>query len=41
MVKQYSTLALVHFALNEKSIQILIEKGVLELFDTFGKENDG
>jgi len=35
-VKQFSTLALVHFALSKKSINILIEKGVLDLFDTFG-----
>jgi len=26
----------VHFALNKKSISILIDKGVLDLFDTFG-----
>lgn len=36
VVKRFSTLALVHFALNPKSIRILIEKGVLNLFDTFG-----
>lgn len=36
VVKQFSTLALVHFALNRKSIKILIEKGVLNLFDAFG-----
>jgi hypothetical protein len=35
IVKQYSTLALVHFALNRKSIKILIDKGVLGLFDAF------
>jgi hypothetical protein len=29
-------LALVHFALNRKSINILIEKNVLQLFETFG-----
>lgn len=39
-VKQFSTLALVHFALSKKSINILIEKGVLELFDTFGQGDD-
>ena len=39
-VKQYSTLALVHFALNKRSIQFLIEKGVMELFNSFGKFND-
>ena len=37
-VQEYSTLALVHFALNKKSIKILIEKNVLDLFDTFGKQ---
>jgi hypothetical protein len=36
VVQQFSTLALVHFALNEKSLNMLIEKGVLDLFDTFG-----
>lgn len=40
MVKQFSTLALVHFALSEKSINILIKKGVLDLFDTFGSGQD-
>jgi hypothetical protein len=39
-VKQYSTLALVHFALNKRSINFLIEKGVMELFNSFGKFND-
>lgn len=28
-----------HFALSKKSIHILISKGVLDLFDTFGKDN--
>ena len=36
VVQQFSTLALVHFALNERSLNIIIEKGVLDLFDTFG-----
>jgi hypothetical protein len=40
-VKQFSSLALVHFALNKKSINILIERGVLDLFDTFGKGDGG
>lgn len=40
-VKQFSTLALVHFALSKKSINILIQKGVLELFDTFGQNGQG
>ena len=31
---------MVHFALNERSIDILIKKGVLELFDTFGSNDD-
>jgi hypothetical protein len=41
-VKEFSTLALVHFALNKKSITILIENGVLDLFQTFaeGKNNN-
>ena len=34
-VKQYATLTLVHFALNPKSITILIEKGVIDLFNSF------
>ena len=34
-VKEQSTLSLVHFALYDTSIKILIEKGVLELFDEF------
>ena len=40
-VRQYSTLALVHFALSKKSIKILISKGVLDLFDTFGSDDSG
>lgn len=36
-VKEFSTLALVHFALNKKSINILVEKGILSLFDTFSE----
>lgn len=40
IVKQYSTLALVHFALNRKSIKILIDKGVLGLFDAFSGNVD-
>lgn len=39
-VQEYSTLALVHFALNKKSIKILIEKNVLGLFETFGRSKD-
>lgn len=39
-VRKYSTLALVHFALSKKSIKILIEKGVLDLFDKFGKDDE-
>ena len=38
-VKEYSTLALVHFALNKRSINFLIEKGVMELFNIFGSFN--
>ena len=39
-VKQYSTLALVHFALNKKSITIMIKKGVMELFNSFATINN-
>lgn len=35
-VKQFSTLALVHFALSKKSINILIEKGIMDLFNSLG-----
>lgn len=38
-VKEYSTLALVHFALNKRSINFLIEKGVMDLFNSFGSFN--
>lgn len=31
-IKSYSTLALVHFALNPKSQKILLDKGVMEIF---------
>ena len=40
-VKQYSTLALVHFALNKKSINILIEKKVMDLFNSFTAIDNG
>jgi hypothetical protein len=36
IVKEYSTLALVHFALNKRSINFLIDKGVMDLFNSFG-----
>jgi hypothetical protein len=36
IVKEYSTLALVHFALNKRSINFLIDKGVMDLFNNFG-----
>ena len=32
-VKQFSTLALVHFALSKRSINILIDKGIMDLFN--------
>jgi len=35
-VKQFSTLALVHFALSKQSINILIEKGIMDLFNSLG-----
>ena len=38
-VKEYSTLSLVHFALNKRSINFLIEKGVMDLFNSFGSFN--
>jgi len=41
LVKQYSTLALVHFALNKRSINILISKGVMDLFNSFGSIDNG
>lgn len=40
-VKQYSTLALVHFALNKQSINILISKDVMDLFNSFGSIDNG
>ena len=40
-VKQFSTLALVHFALNKQSINILIEKGVMDLFNSFASIDNG
>lgn len=39
-VKQYATLALVHFALNKKSITIMIKKGVMNLFNSFATINN-
>jgi hypothetical protein len=35
-VKQFSTLALVHFALSKLSINILIDKGIMTLFNSLG-----
>ena len=35
-VKQFSTLALVHFALSKLSIKILIDKGIMTLFNSLG-----
>jgi len=40
-VKQFSTLALVHFALNRESITILIKKGVMDLFGGFSSIDNG
>ena len=40
-MKQFSTLALVHFALNKQSINILIEKGVMDLFNSFASIDNG
>ena len=39
-VKQFATLALVHFALNRQSISILIQKGVMDLFNSFASINN-
>ena len=39
-VKQFSTLALVHFALNKKSLDILIKKNVMNLFNSFSTINN-
>ena len=35
-VKQFATLALVHFALSKNSIKILIDKGIMTLFNSLG-----
>lgn len=35
-VKQFATLALVHFALSKQSINILIQKGIMDLFNSLG-----
>ena len=35
-IKQFSTLALVHFALSKKSIETLIRKGIMDLFNSLG-----
>ena len=32
-IKRFSTLALVHFALSKKSIQMLLDKGIMKLFN--------
>ena len=32
-IKQYSTLALVHFALSRQSINMLLKKGVMNIFN--------
>jgi len=39
-VKRFATLALVHFALNKRSINTLVEKNVMDLFNSFGSLND-
>ena len=35
-VKVYATLALVHFALHRSAIDILLEKGIMKLFNSLG-----
>jgi hypothetical protein len=39
-IKQYATQSLVHFALNNKSIKILIEKKIINLFAIFRSMDD-
>ena len=39
-VKQFSTLALVHFALSKRSINILIDKGIMGLFNALKEIGD-
>jgi hypothetical protein len=39
-IKQYATQSLVHFALNKKSINILIEKKIINLFGVFRTQDD-
>lgn len=36
-IKRFSTLALVHFALSKESITILLEKGVMDLFNALSR----
>ena len=36
-IKRFSTLALVHFALSRESINILLEKGVMDLFNALSR----
>jgi hypothetical protein len=40
-VKTYSTLALVHFALSKQSIKILIDKGIMDLFNGLNSIDNG
>jgi hypothetical protein len=40
-VKTYSTLALVHFALSKRSIKILIDKGIMDLFNNLNSIDNG
>jgi len=35
VIKEFSILTVVHFALNKQSVGELIDKGVMKLFDTF------
>ena len=39
-MRDHATLALTNFALSKKSIQLLIKKGILDLFDMFGLGED-
>jgi len=35
--KQYASMAIVHFALNKNSLEILVQKNVMELFNVFSE----
>lgn len=35
-IKEYASIAISHFALNKKSIKILLQKNIMDLFSVFG-----